>query len=135
MGIFSKTPKPNPKITVEGIEFAFHQDYGGWQFSYRGTDFTSFEPTLTLPTKLELDSILDTLESLKPDMRTRLQKGLSEWGDDSKLDDGESCSINVQDFATDKSFTVSWSDGASWGDLGVDFTIKDHAIVDESWGD
>lgn len=23
MGIFSKTPKPNPKITVEGIEFHF----------------------------------------------------------------------------------------------------------------
>jgi len=60
---------------------------------------------------------------------------MSEWGDDSKLDDGESFSINVQDFATDKSLTVSWSDGASWGDLGVDFTIKDHAIVDESWGD
>jgi hypothetical protein len=47
----------------------------------------------------------------------------------------ESYSINVQDFATDKTFTVSWSDGASWEDLGVDFTIKDHAITDESWGD
>jgi hypothetical protein len=134
MGIFSKTPKPNPKITVEGIEFTFHQEFGGWQFTYRGTEFTTFEPTLTLPGKPKLDSILDTLASLKPEMRTRLQKGLSEWGD-SKLDDGESCSVNVQDFATDRSFTVSWSDGASWGDLGVDFTIKDHAIVDESWGD
>jgi hypothetical protein len=135
MGIFSKTPKPNPKITIEGIEIAFHQEYAGWAFTYRGTDFLSFKPTLTLPTKLELDFILDTLESLKPEIRTRLQKGLSEWGDGSKLEDGESYSVNVQEFSTDKSFTVSWSDGASWGDLGVDITIKDHAIIDESWGD
>ena len=134
MGLFSKSPKPNPKITIEGVEIAFHREYEGWAFTYRGTEFTSFELTLTLPTKGELDSILDTLESLKPEMRTRLQKGLSEWGD-SKLDDGESYSVNVQDFATDKSFEISWSDGASWGDLGVDFTIKNNAIIDESWGD
>jgi hypothetical protein len=134
MGLFSKTPKPNPMITIEGIEVTFHQKYGGWQFTYRGTEFTSFESTLALPTKLELDSIVDTLEALKPEMRTRLQMGLSGWGD-SKLDDGESCSVNVQDFAIDKSFTVSWSDGASWGDLGVVFTIRDNAIIDESWGD
>src|SRR5690348_12525495 len=120
MGIFSKTPKPTPTIRDEGIEFTYHHEHGGWQFSYRGTEFTSFEPTLVLPSKAELDSILDTLESLKPEMRTRLQKGLSEWAD-SKLDDGESYSVNVQDFAADKSFSVSWSDGASWGDLGVDF--------------
>jgi hypothetical protein len=77
---------------------------------------------------------LETVESLKPDLRARLQKGLKEWGE-SKLDEGESYSINVQDFATDRSFTVSWSGGESWGDLGADFTIKDHAIADESWGD
>ena len=82
-----------------------------------------------------LDSILTTLDALKPEMRTRLQKGLCEWGDESKLDDGETYSVNVQDFASEKSFTVSWAGGTSWGDLGVDFTIRDHAIVDESWGD
>ena len=134
MGIFSRTPKPNPKIIVEGMEFTFHQEFNGWQFTYRGTEFTSFEPALTLPNKLELDSIIDTVESLKPQMRTRMQKGLREWGD-AKLDDGESYSVNLQDFVTNKSFTISWSDGASWGDLGVDFTIKDRAIADESWGD
>ena len=134
MGIFSKTPKQNPKITVEGIEITFNQGYGGWAFAYRGTEFSSFQAELSLPTKAELDSILLTIESLKPEMRTRLQKGLSEWGD-SKLDDGEGYSINVQDFATDKMFIVSWSNGLSWGDLLVDFTIKDHAIADESWND
>ncbi len=134
MGIFSRTPKPNPTITVEGVEIIFHLKYTGWAFTYQGTEFMSFESALTLPAKKELDTILETLESLKPEMRTRLQKGLSEWGD-SRLDDGESYSVNVQGFASDRTFTVSWSNGASWGDLGVDFTIKDHAITDESWGD
>lgn len=134
MGIFSRTPKPNPTITVEGVEIIFHLKYTAWAFTYQGTEFMSFESALTLPTKKELDTILEILESLQPEMRTRLQKGLSEWGD-SRLDDGESYSVNVQDFASDRTFTVSWSNGASWGDLGVDFTIKDHAITDESWGD
>src|SRR5262245_17275473 len=134
MGLFSKTPKPNPKITVEGIEITFHQEYEGWEFKYKGNGFCSFGSALTLPPRAELDSILDTFESVKLEMRTRLQKGLSEWGD-CKLDDGESHLINIQDFAAQKTFTVSWSDGASWGDLGVDFTIRDHAIIDESWGD
>ncbi len=52
MPLFSKNPKPNLKIIVDGIEFAFHE-----------------------------------------------------------------------------------ADGASWGDWGVDFTIQDRAITDESWGD
>ncbi len=134
MGLFSKTPKPNPKLIIDRVEVEFHPDYGGWEFRYRGTEFLSFEPALTMPTKTQLDSILETVESLKPDLRARLQKGLREWGD-CKLDDGESYSINVQDFATSGSFIISWSDGESWGDLGVDFTIKDHAIADESWGD
>jgi hypothetical protein len=134
MGLFSKTPKPNPKIVVEGMEIVFHRDHEWWEFVYRGAEFSSFEPALTLPTKAELNHILATLEALKPELRTRVKKGLSEWGD-SKMDIPETCSINVQDFATAKTFTVSWSDGASWGDLGVDFTIRDQAIVDESWGD
>jgi len=37
MSIFSKTPKPNPKITVGGIEIVFHQEYAGWAFIYRET--------------------------------------------------------------------------------------------------
>jgi hypothetical protein len=134
MGLFSKTPKPNPKITFEGIEFIFNRAHEGWEFTYRGAEFCSFEAALSLPSRAALDSILDSVESLKPEMRKRLAKGLSGWGD-SRLDDGESCSINIQDFTTDQAFTVSWSGGASWGDLGVDFTIKDHQIMDESWGD
>jgi len=134
MGLFSKTPKPNPKITFEGIEFSFHGDHEWWKFTYRGTEFSSFEPVLILPTKAQLDSILSTLESLMPELRTRLEKGLREWSY-SKLDDGETRWVDVKDFAKDGTFSVSWSGGASWGDMGVDFTIKGHEIIDESWGD
>lgn len=134
MGIFSKTAKPNPKITVDGIEITFHQEYGGWTFRYRGAEFSSFDSELKLPTKVEIDLIMDTVVALKPEMRVRLEKGLKEWGD-CKLDDGESFSVNVQDFVRDKTFMVSWSEGASWGDLAVDFTIKNGAITEEDWGD
>jgi hypothetical protein len=41
----------------------------------------------------------------------------------------------LQDFATDKSFEISWFGGASWGDMGVEFTIKDGVILQENWGD
>ena len=134
MGLFSKTPKPNLKLTVEGLEITFHREHEWWEFTYRGTEFISPEPSLTLPTKAELDAILDTVESLKPEMRSRMNKELSVWGK-AKLDDGEAYSVDIQDFAAKREFTVTWSDGASWGDLGVDFTIKDRAIIDESWGD
>jgi hypothetical protein len=88
-----------------------------------------------LPTKAELDSIVTTVASLEPEIRKRLAKGLAEWGDDCKLDDGENCSISLEELATDMTLIVSWANGASWGDLGVDFTIKDHAITDEGWFD
>jgi hypothetical protein len=134
MGLFSKTPKPDPKISFEGIEFTFHRGDEWWEFTYRGTEFLSFEPVLVLPTKAQLDSILSTLDSLMPELRTRLKNGLSEWGE-SKLDDGEKYFVDVQEFAKDGTFSVSWSDGASWGDMGVEYTIQGHEIVDESWGD
>jgi hypothetical protein len=134
MGFFSKTPKTNPKITFEGIEFTFHCDCEQWEFTYCGTRFSSFEPVLTLPSKAQLDSIVSTLKSLMPEMRARLKKGLSEWGN-SKIDDGESYSLDVNAFVNDSTFTVTWSDGKSWGDLIAEFTIQDNAIIDESWGD
>jgi hypothetical protein len=130
MGLFSKTPKSKPKLIVEGIEVEFYQQTGHdiWEFTYRGTDFCAFEPVLKLPTPMELDAILNTVDLLKPEMRSRLKQDLT-------VDDGESYVVNVQDFATEGSFVVSWSDGASWGDMGVDFTIKDGAIQSEDWGD
>lgn len=134
MGLFSKTPKPNPKITIDGIEIELRH-HERWEFTYRGTTFSSFELSLTLPTKAELDAILNTVDSLQAEMRSRVMKELSEYGDDVKLGDGASCSVDVGHFAAEKTFVISWSGGASWGDLAVDFTIRGQEIVDEAWGD
>ena len=81
MGIFSKSPKPNPKIVFEGIEFLFHRNHEMWEFTYREMAFYSHTPSLCLPTKAELDSIVNVAESLFPEMRKRLAKGLAEWRD------------------------------------------------------
>ncbi len=135
MGLFSETPKTNPKVIVEGVEIIFQLEHEWWEFTHRGSEFCSFGSALTLPSKAQLDGILNTLESLKPEMRSRLKKGLIEWGDDSKPDDGELYSVNVQDFIVKGTFEVSWSGGKSWGDLGLEFTIKGDAIIDEAWGD
>jgi hypothetical protein len=130
MGLFSKAPKSNPKIIVEGIEIVFYRQTGHdiWEFKYRGIEFFSPKPVFAFPTKAGLDDILNALDSLKAEMRSRLKKSL-------KLDDGESYMVDVQDFAAERSFEVSWSGGASWGDMGVDFTIRDGAILSENWGD
>jgi hypothetical protein len=134
MGLFSKKPRLNPQITIDGLEVTFDLENEWWEFTYRDTDFSSFEPVLTLPTRQDLNIILAMLDSLTPEMRSRLQKG---WEDeaDSMLDTGESYSVDVEHFARSRTFTVSWSGGERWGDMGVDFTIKDGAIIDESWGD
>ncbi len=119
MGLFSKRPKSSPMLKVEGIELVLHRQTGHefWQFTYRGAEFMSYKAQLTLPKWAELDAILDAVKSLKVEMRRRLEKDL-------KLDDGESYMVNVQDFAPEKTFVVSWAGGASWGDMGVDFTIR-----------
>ncbi len=86
-----------------------------------------------MPSKAELDTILADLESLKLEVRSRLQKGVIDSG--LKLDDGETFMVDIKDFAADKTFIVTWSDGASWGDMGADFIIKNRQIIDEAWGD
>ena len=114
MKFFSKTPKPNPKISTQGIDVEFHRDYEGWEFSYRGTDFLTFALLLILPTRAELDVILMDIESLKPEMKGRLEKGLKEWSD-AKLNDGETYSVNLETFATKGTFMVSYSGGDGLG--------------------
>jgi len=116
------------------LKSSFQRDDDLWSFPYHGTQFFSFDLSWKVPTKSELDGILNTLESLKPEMRSSLQKILSDWNG-AKLDDGESYSVNVQDFASEETFTVTWLDRKSWGDLGVDFLIKSGTIIDETLGD
>ena len=135
MGLFSKTPKPNGRIIIQGLKIDFKVESGWWEFKHRDVDFVSFDPTLTLPSIEELDGILKDLQLLKSEFESRISNGLSQWGDGCSINDGETCLINIEDYSKDKSVVVSWSGGESWGDLAVDFTISNHMITDESWGD
>ena len=128
MGLFSSKPKPAPKLTVEGIEITYNGKSDFWEFKYRETEFCVFESIAVLPTKTELDAILETVEALKPEMKSRLKQWVT-------VNDGESYFVEVKDFSKEKTFEVTWSEGASWGDIGVDFTIKDRAILHETCGD
>lgn len=137
MGLFSRTPKANPKITAQGIEIEFCRSLEVWRFSYRGIDFLSCETSLVLPSIAELDTLLATVEALMPEMKSRLRKGLAEWLD-TKPDQGESFLVDIGNYATEGSIRVAWSnetESGGWGDMGADFKIKDRAIIDESWGD
>ncbi|MEO0793596.1 MAG: hypothetical protein AAFX93_00455 [Verrucomicrobiota bacterium] len=134
MGLFTKKPKLTPTITIEGIKVSYDTDQNWWEFTYREQEFISFSPQLDMPSLDDLNAILSSVATLAPEMLERLEKGWKEW-EEVKMDDGESFSINIEDFSREASFEVSWSGGASWGDMGVDFTIKHEKIVDESWGD
>jgi hypothetical protein len=122
MGLFSKM-KSNARIVVEGVEIEFDRAREFWNFLYRGTEFSSHGNSLILPSKAELDAILDTLNGLKSTMKASLKKGFNQELN-SKVDDGESYLVDVKTFVTERSFVVSWIGGKSWGDMGVDFTIN-----------
>src|SRR5690242_3909188 len=83
---------------------------------------------LSFPRRHRFQSILADTENLQPEMIQRLSIEV-------KANDGETFLINLTDLHAPDSFEVSWSSGKSWGDVGVDFTIRNHAITDESWGD
>jgi len=134
MGLFKKPTKILPRITIEGIDVVFDPDHNWWEFSYEGTGFITFESQLFMPSREQLDGILSDVTALRSVMLDRLSKGWSDW-DGVKMDDGESYQINLAEFSTEGSFEVSWSGGASWGDMGIEFTILNREILHETWGD
>lgn len=134
MGLFSKKVKANPVVETQGLRIQYDSENEVWQFSYQGTDFVAYGATFVVPTPERLASIQGDIDKLRPEMVRRL----AEWWRDSKdvkTNDGESYLVNLTDLQSLGTFEVSWSGGDSWGDVGVDFTINNHAITDESWGD
>ena len=105
-----------------------------WEFTYSDHKFFTYASDLHMPARDELDGILADIAELKPEMLQRLEKGWSEW-DDVKVNDGESYSINLDTFGSERSFGVSWTDGATWGDMEIIFWVRNHQIADESWDD
>lgn len=134
MGLFRKAPKQKPIVVTQGIELEFDPNGAYWAFSYRGVRFASFDHRLELPSVATLNEFIDTVDALKPEMLSRLSKGLEGWGD-AKINEGESFSVDFTSLPSQGTIMVSWSDGEHWGDLGADFTIKDGKIIEEAWGD
>jgi hypothetical protein len=134
MGIFSKKTKPHPAIETQGLRIEYDTRNECWQFSYAGTDFVAYGTAFVAPPQERLLSILADIEKLRPEMLRRLAEGLKD-SPEVKTNDGETYLVNLTDLHSQGSFEVSWSGGESWGDMGIDFTISNHEITDESWGD
>ena len=134
MGLFSKKPKPNPVIETQDLRIEFNASYEQWRFHYGGVEFYSFGSTFSLPTLEQLDRMLSDIEHLKPEMIRRVVDG---WKNSLEItpDDGKEFSVSLTDFASIGSFEVSWTNERVWADMGIDFTIKNHSIIEENWGD
>lgn len=134
MRIFSKKPTVKPTITVDGIVVSLDPKFDMWEFVYRDINFFTYKSDLHMPSDKELEGMLSDIAALEPEMVQRLEKGWSGWGD-VKMNDGESYKITLDTFGGERGFGVAWSDGATWGDMEIIFWVKDHQIMDESWGD
>ncbi len=134
MGWLSNKTKTKPSIVVEGTVISYCPDAEIWSFEFSGLEFMSAEPRFSLPEKAQLEEIARDFKELQPEMRRRLEKGWEKWGG-PKIDTGETCLVNLTDLAGEGIYEICWSGGEKWGDMGIDFSIKEHAIIDESWGD
>lgn len=133
MPFWRKKPIVYPKITVAGIDIYYNAKNPEWSFTYKKIDFISYSAQFVLPSLPELDAILQDVEILNQEMFNRCQTVMKEYGDTS---DGELLSIHLDTFADKQTIEVSWcSMDESWGDMGVDFIIKNGIIEDECWGD
>ena len=134
MALFSRKPKVRPIIETQGLRIEFDSENGIWQFSDGGFDFVIYGSTCAVPSPEQLREIQADINRLRPEMTRRLAEGLRDC-EGAKMNEGESFLVNLTGFKSEGIFEVCWSGGESWGDMGVDFTIKNHEITDEAWGD
>ena len=133
MGLFSKTSRTKPTIIVGDIPVEYRGD-DAWGFSYRDVEFWAVGETFVMPDKAALDSIIGAIETAMQEMKSRLVKHLEGWCD-TQLETGEIYVVGIKDFASEGKFIVTWSGGEFWGDMSIDFTIKDGAILEETASD
>lgn len=134
MGLFSSKPKAKPTITASGLQIEYDTGNECWQFRHQSTEFIAFGPSFVLPSDERLSAILGDIRALLPEMEARIEKEFSETPE-VKTKDGETYMVDLSGGDAPDVYVVSWSGGASWGDLAVDFTIKNHGIINEAWGD
>jgi hypothetical protein len=134
MALFSKKPKVKPTIETQGLRIEFDSENGIWQFNDEGFDFVIYGSRCAMPSPEQLREIEADINRLRPEMIRRLEEGLRDC-EGAKMNDGETFLVNVTDLQSQGAFEVCWSGGQSWGDMGIDFMIKNRGISDESWGD
>lgn len=134
MSLFSKEPKVQPTIETQGLRIEFDSENGIWQFSDRGFDYVIYGSRCAAPSPEQLSEIHTDINRLRPEMTRRLVEGLRDC-QGAKMNDGETFLVNPTDFQSQAAFEVCCSGGESWGDMGIDFTIENHEITDESWAD
>ncbi len=121
-------------LETQGLLIEYDMASEIWQFSHNGADFVAWGTTFVVPAQERLCSIQGEIEKLLPEMGRRLAKG---WKDSNATGINVEASyiINLTDLHSHGTYDVQWSGDESWGDVVVDFTINDHDIADESWGD
>lgn len=134
MKLFGKKLTPNPQVIFGAIDTTYEPNQEWWQFAYEGIEHFSHGPVLRLFDISALELMRTDVSTLMPEMKQRLEIGWKEWGE-VKLDDGENYIVDVTNFQEKQEYRICWSGGASWGDMGIEFTVRDHKIVDEDWGD
>ena len=122
-----------PKVRIRDIDLHYRCEDPEWSFEYKDIGFVSYTAQFILPSLEELDRILDDVENLREDMLNRCR---SYWKDHEHASDGELLLIDLEHYSSDSVVRVSWcGNDDSWGDMGVDFVIKNSKVEGESWGD
>jgi len=134
MNFFGKKPDSNPQIIFGAIAATYSNKEELWTFEYEGVEHISYGNILRLLNNSALELMRGDVVKLMPEMKYRLELGWKEWGN-VRIGDGESYFINATDFQEKQEYEICWTDGASWGDMSIDFTIKDHQIINEDWND
>ena len=134
MGLFTKKTKIKPVVETQGLRIEFDSEYEIWQFNDGGINFVVYGPVCEAPSRDQLGEIRSDINRLRPEMAQKVAHGLKDY-EGVKTNDGETFVVNITDLQSQGTFDVCWSGGESWGDMGVDFTIKNHEIKEESWGD
>lgn len=134
MGLFSKKTRGRPAVETQGLRIEFEPDEEVWQFKDRDVEFVIYGATCPVPSPEQLAQVHADISRLHAEMLRKLVEGWKEWKG-VRMNDGETFLVNITDLQSQGTFDVCWSGGKSWGDMGIDFAIKAHEIIDEFWGD
>lgn len=131
---FGKGEAIFPEVVHGLIVAAYSPREECWTFKYQDIEYLSWGHRLNLPDESELEAIHNDVLILMPEMKERISLGW-QGQEEAVVDDGEEYFVNITEFRLQDEFGVCWSGGASWGDMGVEFTLHNRRIVGEEWGD